>query len=288
MLSLMRKRALQGGGSVQKISPTYFYGLGHYVNSVLWLSADSPANVQGAILFPACTALEAFIEEKPIIEMFPRSVAAARLVLAPITLWKEQKEHLHILTLQGLVQAFSFTLAEELDRSYNYCVTDKGNLSIARLMSGASKSYDPTILALVDLSVTEEIDAAGRSLAFTLYTASGFHILRSVEICIKAYLHAVSGSLPKLSQRNWAVYIEQLEKHGAGSNLVDLLKILKAKRNPLMHPQDSLTEPEAIDILCICQAVLGSIITDVRDRTTKENRPLDKDFSASLKTLPTL
>jgi hypothetical protein len=78
-----------------------------------------------------------------------------------------------------------------------------------------------------------------RCLAFELPTSSGFHILRAVEIGIKGYLHAKAGSLPKMNQRNWGEYIRQLELASADSDLIDVLKVLKTKRNPLMHPQDS-------------------------------------------------
>lgn len=274
---------------MQKVSPAYFYGLGYYINSVLWLRADTPFDVRGAILHPASNALEQFLAEEEIAEALPRAVASGRDLLGELLIWKNGEDTIETLpVLHGLIAGFSFTLAEELDRTYNYRVSDKGNLSIDRLMAGASKGYDAGVLALLDSSVTEEINQAGRALAFTLFTACGFHILRSVEICIKAYLYATAGALPPINRRNWSEYIDLLGKNGASKDLTDLLVILKAKRNPLMHPQDSLMEAEAIDILCICQAVTGAIIADINARVLRENKPLDKAFTASLALLPKL
>jgi hypothetical protein len=48
------------------------------------------------------------------------------------------------------------------------------------------------------------------------------------------------------------------------------LRILKDMRNPLMHPQESLEVYHAIDMLCICQAVIEKIIEDVSSQKLEE------------------
>jgi hypothetical protein len=73
--------------------------------------------------------------------------------------------------------------------------------------------------------------------------------------------------------------LEQAKVH---SDVTDLLKILKTKRNPLMHPQDSLDIDEAIGLICICQAGIETLVADVRRRS------LEITFKESLRLLPTL
>jgi hypothetical protein len=109
-----------------------------------------------------------------------------------------------------------------------------------------------------------------------------FHIIRSVEIGVKAYVHAAIGTLPPMTKRNLGEYISQLKTANAPINLIDLVAILKTKRNPLMHPQERLDEPQAIDIFCICQAVTATLIDAVK------SKQLDAAFGASLALLPTL
>jgi hypothetical protein len=88
--------------------------------------------------------------------------------------------------------------------------------------------------------------------------------------------------LPPIQRRNWGKYIEELERVGASSKVIDLLKILKARRNPLMHPQDSLEVEEAIGLIAICQSVTETLISDI------QRRGLDSKFSAALPDLRAL
>jgi hypothetical protein len=67
---------------------------------------------------------------------------------------------------------------------------------------------------------------------------------------------------------------------GASSDLIGLLRILKTKRNPLMHPKGALDIEEVIGIFCICQNAIETLISDVR---TKE---LDVKFTNALSALP--
>ncbi len=180
------------------------------------------------------------------------------------------------------IDTFQIALSEELKLLPLFSVESKGNLSVENLVDGASVGYPASTLALLDDFIKHEIDEAGRCLAFSRPTACGFHILRSVEIGLKAYVLAATGSLPKLNQRNWGEYISQMSNAGASPNLIDLLKILKAKRNPLMHPQDNLEIDDAIGIFCICQNSLETLVADVRAKG------LDAKFINALLALPTI
>jgi hypothetical protein len=184
--------------------------------------------------------------------------------------------------LRKSVDGFFTSLRDELDRLPTFTVTNKGNLAIQSLVTGASKQYPRATLEMLDDFIVGEIDHAGKCLAFELPTACGFHILRAVEISAKAYVHAATGKLPGIKNRNWGEYIFQLEQAKVHSDVTDLLKILKTKRNPLMHPQDSLDIDEAIGLICICQAGIETLVADVRRRS------LEITFKESLRLLPTL
>jgi hypothetical protein len=180
------------------------------------------------------------------------------------------------------IDHFQSMLEKELGDLPLFCVEHKGNLDLGRLIVGASDGYATKAKLLIDDSIRREIDEAGRCLAFALPTATGFHILRAVEILLKAYVHAVTGSLPKLNNRNWGEYISQMTNAGTSSDVTDLLKILKAKRNPLMHPQDTLDIEDAIGVFCICQNVIETLTSEVSSKS------LDVKLKASLAVLPTI
>jgi hypothetical protein len=180
------------------------------------------------------------------------------------------------------LDTFQIALSEEVKLLPLFSVEAKGNLSIDRLVNGASDGYGASTLALLDDFMKREIDEAGRCLAFARPTACGFHILRAVEIILKAYVLAATGALPKLNKRNWGEYITQLSDAGASASLVDFLRILKAKRNPLMHPKDTLELEDAIGIFCICQNAIETLVAEVR------SKGLDSKFANALAALPTI
>jgi hypothetical protein len=187
---------------------------------------------------------------------------------------------IYIVPIRDDLSRFQAALSEEIRQLPFYFVSPRGSLSIDHLVDGASVGYRTATLGLLDDFIRQEIDEAGRSLAFERATACGFHILRSVEIAIKGYLHAATGSLPKMNKRNWSEYITQLEAAGASADLIDLFRLLKAKRNPLMHPQDNLDIDEAINLFCISRAVTDALIDDIIAKK------LETSFTASLAALP--
>jgi hypothetical protein len=180
------------------------------------------------------------------------------------------------------IDTFQIALSEEIKLLPLFSVEPKGNLSIDRLVDGAADGYPPTVISLLDTFTIREINEAGRCLAYAMPTACGFHILRAVEVGLKGYVLAATGALPKLNNRNWGEYIVQMTNAGASSDLIDLLRILKTKRNPLMHPKDSLEMEDAIGIFCICQNAIETLISDVRAKG------LDVKFTNALLTLPTI
>ena len=272
----------QKGPSLFKTSPSYFYQLGYDINSVSWMRADTPPDLREELLTRSRLALELFVNDQGVFEMLPRSVQAAKTLLLFLRDWRSGQQHPgNLPSLKHHIQSFSTIFMEDVERTHTYTLTEKGNLSLDRLVGDASKGYPSEVLKCLDTHIVREINEAGRCLACTLNTACGFHILRSVEIGIKGYVHALTGSLPALRNRNWGGYIEALSNAGASSDVIDVLKILKTKRNPLMHPQDSLEEDEAIDIFCLCQAVTSAVVKEVK------NKGLDVKFAASLALLPT-
>jgi hypothetical protein len=266
-----------------KTSLTFFFKLGHDIPSVMWMTERSSPEQRADFLARSIAALEAFTGAETITELLPRSQEAGGVLLEELRLWQRGEQlAANLPLLRQRVQVFSIMLTEEVDQTHVYTLTDKGNLSIDKLVKGASSGYPPEVLAMIDSWIRKEIDEAGKCLACALYTSSGFHILRSVEIAIKGYVHAAKGSLPPVNRRNWGEYIDLLTNNGASASLIDLLRILKTKRNPLMHPQDRLEEDEAIDLLCICQAVTGALVKEVKSRS------LEAQFASSLAILPTL
>lgn len=184
--------------------------------------------------------------------------------------------------IKNHITGFQFALSEELRTLPVFSVEEKGNLSIDRLVVGAADGYAASCLGVIDDFIKQEINEAGRCLAFSRATSCGFHILRAVEISVKGYVYAANGTLPPMNRRNWGEYIALLTSIGADVNLIDLLKILKTKRNPLMHPKDNLTTDEAIGLFCICQSVIETLVGEI------DSKGLTVKFKNALAVLPTM
>ena len=250
------------------VRPAYFYELGFAVNSVMHLSDEVPSELRIGVCSYAWRALDSFAADENIKEMLPQASAKAVPLVDEMRRWATATYPGRIfLTWEEVrrgVERFSTTITDELERTHNYVLTDKGSQSIHKLIDGISKSYPQGIVAVVGSKVRDEIDASGVCLACNLCTACGFHILRSVELCIMAYVVAVTGHLPNPQNRSWSTYIRILTECDAGGDLLDVLKVLKTKRNPLMHPEEILDVHDAIHLLSLSEATICALVEDVK------------------------
>jgi hypothetical protein len=163
------------------------------------------------------------------------------------------------------VSSFTTTLEDEFSTLHAFCVSDKGNFSVDRLVKGASKGLSPSVQSVLSAASSSEIDEAGQCLVLGRSTACGFHALRALELLMIDYVKAANGALPK--HRNWGQYIESLKTGGASARLTDHLRAIKDHhRNPLMHPEDVLTIHEATSLLAVSQAAVEIIVAEMRDR----------------------
>ena len=269
--------------------PSYFWVVGRFIHPLSIISDQLPHDAQMELIAKAKHGLEMFLRQEPLKHLLPRSTEKATAFLTIVDGWwaifagnavpGSFGDHP---TLRRTVEGFAVSLQDEMDRLATFTVVGKGNLDVHKLVGGASKGYPGAVQELMDEFMRNEIDYAGKCLAFELPTACGFHILRSVEIGIKGYLHARTGSLPPMTNRNWGQYIQWLNNAGADADLIDVLKVLKTKRNPLMHPQDNLTVMEAVSLICVCQAGIETLISNVQKDS------LELKFKESLQLLPTL
>ena len=266
---------------------SFFMVVATFVSPAKRLKSEMSDETKMEFLSAAKTGLDMFLEHDSVRGMLPRSTEKAVAVRQAVEQWKYNflsgnPINAFIEAVAVGITSFLTSLQDELDRIPAFTVTAKGNMDVRKLAAAMSKGFPESTLELLNDFVRNDIDHSGRCLAFDLPTSSGFHILRAVETCAKAYVHAATGTLPPMKNRNWGEYIFQLKNAGAHEDVADLLRILKAKRNPLMHPYDDLDVDEAISLLCMCQGGMDTIVEDLRRRS------LEVKFKESLKALPTL
>lgn len=172
-----------------------------------------------------------------------------------------------VTTLHDAVKAFNTLLRKELDEAPIFCILTQGNLSTIKLLEGASQGYSALVKPILSKRCREEIDESGMCLALLRPTASALHLMRAIELVVKDYVLAATGSLPPPNRCNWGEYISVLKTSGASKQITDLLQIVKDNyRNPLMHPEDTLDVDEAISLFGLGQSVIEALYRDMLNR----------------------
>ena len=139
----------------------------------------------------------------------------------------------------------------EFDSLATYAISQKGAYSTPDLIEHAENMIPETTRKLLPPGVTKDVQEAGRCLVFDLPTASGFHILRAVElVMIELWQHIKQTGDKKPT--NWGAYIDKFDKSSIDAKIPSLLRDLKdLYRNPTLHPEVTLDEDEATTLLAL-------------------------------------
>lgn len=165
--------------------------------------------------------------------------------------------------IKGLYSTFETFLAEELTRANVYAVDPKGIFETDALVNRASEAIPPKLLKVLPAECANDLQQAGRCLAFELPTAAGFHIMRATEAAIWKYWDKAVGKKVRPTSRNWGSAIKDLEGGGADARITAALRQLKdLHRNPVVHPEVTLDMDEA---LALWQVAPGAIIAIARE-----------------------
>jgi hypothetical protein len=103
----------------------------------------------------------------------------------------EQIGQFGVIGLHNAVDKFEATLLAELRDLEIYSVSPVGIYSTSALLTNATAMFGDDAV-LLPAEVSTEFDEARKSLAFGLYTAAGFHLLRSIEAAVRKYYDALS------------------------------------------------------------------------------------------------
>jgi hypothetical protein len=159
-----------------------------------------------------------------------------------------------------LMRRFDLMLGKEMADLPMFCVEEKGSYSLRSLVKGCAQYQPPNVKSKITSGIEEEINEAGKCLAFSRATASAFHILRAVELLVTELITKTGLPMPPPNRCNWGEYISVLRTGGAPKEVTDLFQILKDNyRNPIMHPDDSLNLIEATSLFGICQSMIEVI-----------------------------
>jgi hypothetical protein len=156
-------------------------------------------------------------------------------------------------------------LAAELRTFDTYFVSQKGSFSTPDLIDHAEIMLPEGIRQHLSPNAVEDFRQAGRCLAFNLGTAAAFHMARSTEEVIRSYYALVLQKLPTVKMRSWGTYHKNLSKSPkASKKVLGWLDHIKDEyRNPVLHPEETVTPDAALVFINACNSLIIMMVSEM-------------------------
>jgi len=258
------------GGAMIRISLAYLYEAG-----AEFAKLTEVANQSGEVKLPDIWHLAVAAQTK-LMELYDQSFYKDNLIVSRQAALKLGEQVRQIADRNDFQTALTFfdrwQLADasrkfedlfkaELAVADAYFVIPKGGYNTIKLITDATALFPPDLSKRAPEAVPDIVEA-GRCLAFELGTSAGFHMLRAAESVLRRYWDHVSNNKARPKQRNIGVYLVHMEKHGFGDpKVIGVLKQIKdLHRNALIHPEETLTVEEAINLLGIVRSAIAAML----------------------------
>ena len=258
---------------MQRVNEYRFYELGQKINAIRGITQATEYEAVWDTLWEARDALEQLKTDAIALRL---SVPVVDRVIAAITaivptnfrdaIDKEKHPEdappprigFKYYDLSESLKAFEPVLAAECTALDTYVVSQKRGYSTPDLVERSEVMLPLETRAVLSESIAADIRFAGRCMAFDTPTAAGFHILRAVEAVMALFYTHITGREIAKRHRNWGLYLKRLEKHpGADAKIRGALEHIKENyRNPITHPEVTLTEGEALMVFALSLSVI--------------------------------
>ena len=139
-----------------------------------------------------------------------------------------------------------------------YLVGKKGGYNVPALIDDGALFFPAELAQKVPKAISD-IKQGARCIAFELPTAAGYHFHRANEAVLRKYWDAVTGGAPRPSTPSAGIYVKQMRDKKLGDPLVlaSLADLVKLRRNPLAHPDETLNSVN--DAIAVMNAVHTAI-----------------------------
>lgn len=177
--------------------------------------------------------------------------------------------------IRTLVEKFEHALAAELNHVPSYVAEKCGIYSTYDLAEHAHETFGANLRETIPAAAQIEFDSAGRSLAFGLGTAAAIHVLRAVEVMLRAYYESYAGSSAAKGERNYAIYLKKLaaladedeKEPRPDKRVVQMLAQIKDQyRNPLVTPEAVIAVEEAAQLFGMASTLIALMARQMQAR----------------------
>ena len=258
---------------MQRVNEYRFYDLGTKLAKLRSINQDTL--VQGCVwdCWFARNALEELLEDpvelqvcRPVVEKLIDTITS----FVPVdvneaaNVSNKTKVLFNAHRLGSTLKELDAVLEAECQAIDTYAVSQKGAYSTSDLIERAEIMLPAAVRESVPAAAIVDVQMAGRCLVFDLPTAAGFHMLRAVESVMVALCNHVGKddkNVGSAKGRNWGSYIKKLEEAGVDQKITSMLNNIRGQyRNPLAHPEDVLTDDEALVLLALSTAAVEQMV----------------------------
>lgn len=247
-----------------------FFFAGNSIRGLADIRAGQPISNWAHAIIQAREGLKDFLQRGERYRMFPQARAWALSILnTTITMIPDlpgtpvpnrlvlQEE---VKGLEFALNSFALMLSEESAKAYVVALQKQRTFDLHTLVEAIHVAFDDAVWARFSEFSKREIKEAGRCLALERYTASGFHMMRAVERESRDCATLLGQAHPV--RRDFWDYLKILEHHGVDKRVIAVLDSLRSlERNPLVHPEDWLSQDDAVNLFCIAQVALSRLIS---------------------------
>ncbi len=163
-------------------------------------------------------------------------------------------------SIKNALTTFETVFSAQMQSLSTYFVSRKLGYETALLIEEAEQLIPESVRSEIPDAIPDFRQAC-KCIAFDIPTAAGFHIIRATEAVIRKYYAAAIGKPPKQKMRNWGTYVKNLHAAGADAKITGFLDhIRESYRNPVLHPEDSLTPEDAQVLLGVCISAIVAMV----------------------------
>ncbi|QDC09142.1 hypothetical protein FHY55_07760 [Oceanicola sp. D3] len=179
----------------------------------------------------------------------------------------QEMERADVMSLRGSASTLLSILSSELGVAPVFLLERKEGYDTDTLCSAGHQLFPTSIIVKVP-DVWDDMQEAGKALAFDLPTACGFHVFRVLESTLRAYWDCVSDKKKRPKPATIGNFARALKEENLGEEKIweTLSQISRLHRNPIMHPEVLLTNEEAIETLGIARSAIGAMARVLPER----------------------
>jgi hypothetical protein len=174
-------------------------------------------------------------------------------------------------SIRSDIVKFENYLEYDLDRLHAYEIEKVGIFDIEDLIDHADDALSSSEQEVLNSMVLQDFRAAGRCLAFDLYTACGFHCMRAVEGAARILYEVLTGQNAEADKKTLGAIAQYLDGEMtekkypkdslAGLVVFNLRRVNNLYRKPIDHPQMSFNSVfEARNVFELSKSAISHVV----------------------------